>query len=208
MIRRVGEHMLRHIKHYLPAYILFFMVFFCGFIIGIFSIYSLENTQTLEMKNFLDQLFNGFAHTDINSAQEVKNNLIFNGSFILVIWFLGLSVIGVPLILPVLFYKGYTLGFCIAFILANQPAPGLLVLLLSIIPQALVILPLIFLGALAASLFSLRIIRGYGGAVSQFLESFGSYSIRFVALFSGIFVCALFEGYLSPLILKVIFNII
>lgn len=197
-----------HVKHHLAAYIFLFVVFIAGFITGITAIFSLGSSEALEINTFLSNLLKGLPDANINNALEIKNALMFNGGLLFLIWFSGLSVIGVPLILPIIFYKGYTLGFSIAFILSYQLAPGLLIVVFSILPQTMIFLPLMLIGGMQAALFSLNLIRGFRGVLGEFIKSIGNYSLRFSVLFSGVIISALFQGYFSPLILKLILNII
>lgn len=53
------------------------------------------------------------------------------------LWFLGLTVIGFPLILAFVWFRGFSLGFTVSFLLHDRAGAGILITIMSILPQNL-----------------------------------------------------------------------
>ncbi|MGI6469013.1 MAG: stage II sporulation protein M [Syntrophomonadaceae bacterium] len=86
--------------------------------------------------------------------------LLNQGRFILAIWALGLTVIGIPLILAVVFMRGFSLGFTAGFLFQEKAAQGVLLTFISLLPQNLIYVPVLLIASVIAVDFSLYIVRG------------------------------------------------
>jgi stage II sporulation protein M len=75
------------------------------------------------------------------------------------LWLLGLSVIGAPLIAAVIFLRGFTLGFVFGFLIDDLGIRGAALALAALLPQNLVSIPGVLLCAVGAIGFSAEIVR-------------------------------------------------
>jgi len=111
-------------------------------------------------------------------------------------------VIGVPLILAVVFLRGYALGFTVGFLVQQKGGAGVIMSILSILPQNLVYIPLLIIWAVIAVNFSSYLIgRHPGAALGKTLINYSLLLAVFLVLFTaGAFI----EAYLSPWFLSLI----
>lgn len=116
--------------------IFFGVIFIIALISGsIFSVILNENDKLL----VTNHLVNFFKNIDkINYFNEFKGSIIINYCFIMLIWFLGFSVIGIPLMLFFYFIKSFIIGFSIGSILINYKLKGILMSLFYILPHTLI----------------------------------------------------------------------
>jgi stage II sporulation protein M len=127
--------------------------------------------------------------------------------FLLELAFLGLSLLGLPLLLTLLFVRGFYWGFSFCCLIRAEPwLAGYLKAFLTMVPHNLIALPVILLMACAASNFSIQILQGQweGDRLNRsffhsFLGQFGNYLLltAFLVLFS--LGASLIETYLTPL---------
>ncbi len=69
--------------------------------------------------------------------EAIKNNI----TLIIAIWFLGLTMIGIPVILIIDVIKGFTIGFTTSFIVNGLGMKGIWMSLLGVLPQNLIYIP-------------------------------------------------------------------
>ena len=134
-------------------------------------------------------------------VSSLKNNLV----LLLVILLSGLSVVGFPAALIALTYKGLAIGFSAALLIDNMDLTGIAVTLASILPQNLLILPGLLLGALAALFFALESIRQRGQGIRKNLASgSGPYLLMFLPAALLVLAGSFIESALCPVLIRLI----
>ena len=155
-------------------------------------------------------------NTTLNSffTQIDKNNINYTSSFInsflsytlsgLFIWILGISVIGIPIILIFLFYKSFILGFSISSLIYFYKLKGIIAAIIYIIPLLFSLLVFIIL-----SFFSIR----YSKKLIKVIFYKQDYTFRSLTrkylkvLIIGeicLIICSLIETFLIPELLKLV----
>lgn len=194
----------QYVREHISLYIFTVVLFVMGLIFGSYIISSLSLTQKQEIITsissfFLDISTDQWLNTQVSFTQVLFENLKYLG----LLWFLGLSVIGIPLIFIIIFMKGFVVGFTISFLISELQWKGLVFSLISIIPQNLIIVPVFIIAGVAGTGFSLSLIRSRGkNKMIKFQHSFLSYS-SFILILGGILLIASgFETYISPYLIK------
>lgn len=187
-------------------YILTLLLFLLGVAAGSFGVLILSPEQQKELAAFIDQYLTGLENVDDLDPSLLAQDAVFeNIKIIGLIWFLGLTVIGIPLILALVFLQGFVLGFTAGFLIAQKEALGLLLALFSILPQNILNIPALVIGSVSALSFSIWLIKGrFRGQQVSFGHKFLVYcSIMFLVALA---VCAggLVEAYFSPVFMKLI----
>ena len=109
-----------HFREYSSIYLFVVVLFLMGVIFGAVIVNSLSFTQKEDLFYYLSQFFGQAAKGEANVARDLFLQSFFhNSKFIGLIWILGISIIGLPVILIMLFIKGVTVGFTVGF-LVNQ----------------------------------------------------------------------------------------
>jgi len=209
--RKPFNHQLQtYVKAHFSLYIFTIILFIMGLIFGSFIVHSLSTVQKEEMVTYLSHFFH-----DINTNQQIttpfalKQMLYEHIKYLALFWFLGLSIIGMPLIFLLIFMKGFVIGFTISFLISGLKWKGLLFSLVSIIPQNLIIVPVYLMAGVAGILFSMSLIRSRGRKkTSNYHPSFLSYTGFIMILFAILFIAAGFEAYISPLLMKQVSGLI
>ena len=177
------------------------VVFLVGTIAGGMSVGSLNALGKEELSQYLQQLLSGLAVEGVspsNGWYQVILNDVFRTAGLM--WLLGLSVIGVPLIAAVVFFRGFVLGFTMRFLIEDLLLRGAALAIIALVPQNLFLVPGLIcaaVGAIAFSLALLRIVlgRSLGANVYHHLRTEGS-----ITLIGCIFLLAggLLESCVSP----------
>lgn len=120
----------------------------------------------------------------------------FNLKTAIAIWLLGLSAAGIPLIMAVLFVRGFVVGFSIGFLVYQGGGGGLAFALTSILPANLVAVPALFaLGAVGCAFVLFQRERGGNLSRSQFWQEFARYSTLSGGLAAVLLLASALDGY-------------
>lgn len=152
----------------------------------------------LEVERFLLQA--GWLEIDYSlAARDVLLN-----DFILLaaIYLLGLTIIGIPFVLVILFIRGFALGFAIDFLITGESVQGTVLVLAAVLPQNILMVPALLLAAAGAVSFACLLAKRFHNSNIQVWPGFIAYSgVMIVA--AVCFACAgLLEVYLTPLLIK------
>ncbi|MBU8879198.1 stage II sporulation protein M [Bacillus sp. FJAT-29790] len=201
----VANHFREHSSIYLFVIVLFLM----GVIFGAVVVNSLSFTQKEDLFYYLSQFFGQVSNEKVAEANDLfKMSFFHNTKFIGLIWILGISIIGLPIILILLFMKGMVVGFTVGFLVNQMGWDGFLLSFVSVLPQNLIIIPIFIVSSTLAVSFSLKMIsRQFMKKVGQpMMPLFGRYMIAFA--FAVIFLCAAagIEAFISPVLMKSVVN--
>ncbi len=137
----------QHILNNKKEYIIISLVFVCSIFLGVFFINNINETQSNEITSYFSGSINELKQNhDLQIMIILKNNIIKNIALAIALWFLGTTIIGVPIVLGIIAYRGFCLGYTIAIsILAFGNVKGI-----SFILAALVLHNIFFIPAIIA----------------------------------------------------------
>lgn len=143
----IAENIITYFKEYLIVTIFFII----GIIIGVIFVNNLSTNQSSEVNTyitvFLDTLKNGF---QLEYVELLKNSLLQNLILVLLLWFVGATLIGMPLVFAIIMFRGFCLGYTIsALIYVLGISKGILFVILELFLQNIIFIPAII--ALAVS---------------------------------------------------------
>lgn len=128
-------------------FIVIITLFCIGIAIGIFFINNSNEVQTKEINSHIDSLINNIKNSeDINKLEllflSVKQNVL----FIMLIWFLGCTIVGGIFIYIAIIYKGFSIGYTISAIIATLGVKnGTIFALISLFMQNIIFLTAFFI---------------------------------------------------------------
>lgn len=176
---------------------------------GAFYITILNKTDQSLVKTSINEFFNNINNNNLNYIASLKNIILTNVGFIIVIWLLGISVIGIPIIIFLFFSKAFVIGFSISSIIFNYKLKGTLLSLFYIFPHHIInIYIYIILIAYAISL-SFKIIESIIKRKSiDFKVVMNKYLYVLLVSLIVIVITSLFEIFAMPAILKIILSLV
>ena len=78
--------------------------------------------------------------TSINYIKSLSSSCFINIAYLLLIWLLGISLIGFPIIVIILFFKSFIIGFSVSSIIMKYGLKGLFGSFLYVFPHQIVML--------------------------------------------------------------------
>lgn len=150
------------------------------------------------LSNFVCEINSGY-----DSLILLKNGIINNYVFASLIWVLGVSIIGIPIILFLLFFKSFIFGFSISSIIINFGFKGILLSFVYIFPHQVINLLLFCLITYYSLVFSINLI--------FLIFKKNSFNIRgsFFKYFKIFLIClfifllsSLYDSFINPIVLR------
>lgn len=205
MIKALLKLWLNHLRNHPLLYIITIFMFIVGSSFGAFAVTTLNEFQIQELISYFDFFLKGLTNWNINSMVVAQDAILNNLKFIFLTWALGLTVIGIPIILLIVAFKGFIMGFTVGFLILEKGLAGLLMSIFAILPQNFFYVPSLIICAVAAITFSLYLLRGTMGW-KKFSISHLFFNYILLLLFFCFFtiIGGLFEGYIAPLTMKII----
>ena len=180
-----------------------------GIITGsIFMVVLNKNDKETVLKAIKD-FFENLMNNEFNFTTTFKNTIISNFLFSLIIWIIGISVVGVLVVIFIVFYKSFTLGFTIASIIYTYSIKGCLIALLYIFPHMVInILILLYLSSYSIKL-SIILIKSILRKDSFNFKSFiNNYLKIYLITLIVLIMSSLYESFIAPVLLRYFMNLL
>lgn len=199
-------HPIRHaLKDQTPLYVFVSVLFLMGVVFGALMVNALTLEQQQDISRFLGDFFlsineGGSEFQPMTFWQVAGLHLKWLG----LIWLLGLSVIGLPVILILDFLKGVLIGFTVGYLVGQYTWKGLLFSLVSVAPHNLIVIPALLIASVAAVSFSLNIIRSrvLMSRPGQATRPFLSYTGLTLAMAVALLAISSFETWVTPVMMS------
>ncbi len=209
MKKRLYQSAAASFREHSSIFLFIVVLFLMGVIFGAIVVNSMSFSQKEDLFYYISQFFG-----QVSEGKSAENNDLFlqsffhNSKFIGLMWVLGISIIGLPVILILLFLKGMVVGFTVGFLVSQMGWNGFMLALVSIMPQNLIIIPVFIIMAALSVIFSMRMIkRQFMKKYAQpILPFFKRYIFAFIAAVIFISAASGIEAYLSPWLMKSIMH--
>ena len=180
------------------------IVLVLGLLFGSIFITILSNNDKKELLENVSNYFNYYQNITFQDKLNIfKESFVKNLIYFILIWIFGISIIGLPIILIMLFYKCFILGFSISSIFAKYKLSGLYKIIIYIFPSRIILLILsIFLAVISINL-SIKLIKS---CIKKKAFNFNTYMGKyFLSLLVCIIACvlsSLFDAFIMPILLN------
>ncbi len=198
-----------HLEENRTIYVFTTVLFLIGIVFGAIVVNSLSLTQKHDLYMYLNQFFG-----HVQEGELAQSSAIFSQSFAHyakyfgLMWILGLSIIGLPVILILLFLKGVVVGFTVGFLVNQMGMSGFFLSFVSIMPQNFILVPAFIIVGTASISFCLKMVR------QQFMKrtnmpifpQFLKYSLLILCVGSALAFASAFEAYVSPVLMRLVID--
>lgn len=137
------------------SYFIVIIIFTVGIFLGVMFINQTENKTEIEkyINTYVDEtkvLQNGDYLGELQ--KDIKNNII----LVLLLWFAGTTIIGLPIVLGIILFRGFCLGYTIAscvYVLGKMK--GIIFIIITVFLQNIIFIPaLMVLGVSSIKLYT------------------------------------------------------
>ena len=202
--KKVFAHMKRiNIK---KSGFLFMIAILISFLFGtlFLSLLSLESREVI--KESLDAFFLATVQNDLDIPSGLRNSLMNSVGINLFIWILGISIIGIPIILFITCFKSFTIGFSLSSILYFYGFRGIILGLIYILPSIVNIF-IFIITSYFAIFFSIQLFSYLFLKKEKPLKTMTKKYIKILAISTILFtLSSLFEIFILPILLRAVIN--
>ena len=133
------------VKNNIKEYIIITLIFLIGIFLGVMFVNNLEEEQKTEIISYVNTYIEAFKQSDSsNNIILLQNNIKDNIIITLLIWFVGSTIIGIPIVFGIIAFRGFCLGYTISSItVVFGVAKGIVFTAISIIMQNILFIPAI-----------------------------------------------------------------
>lgn len=141
----IKEAILRHLYDNIKLYLIVIIILIIGITVGVVFINNINADGAGEIKNyitdFINQLKQGY-HVD--TGELLRKSLSDNLILIVTMWLLGSTVVGIPIVLGIVLFRGFCIGYSLSAIIASLGVQkGILFFLTTMFLQNLIFIPVI-----------------------------------------------------------------
>lgn len=153
----LSELIAEYFRRRLPLLLGVVSLFLVGIVFGALAVQTLSGPQREDLSTYLQNFYTTLPQelAVVNRQQIARQGMADN---ILkttgLMWLLGLTVIGAPFILGVIFLRGFVIGFTVGFIVEELIYRGVALAIASIFPHHILSVPAIILAGVATISFS------------------------------------------------------
>lgn len=188
---------LGYINENIKIYAIVTLMFLIGWVIGIMFVNNSQEVQQEQINGYINTFIQGIkSDAEISKPEILKNSILSNLGITVLLWFLGSTVIGMPLIYIVILYKGYSIGCTISAIVASLgTGKGIVFILSTMLLQSIIYIPCLLSLAVSGVKLYKQIMedRRTENIKIQILR----HSIFCVFIFLMLVIAALIETYIS-----------
>ncbi len=205
MLNNLNDIARRHLAQNLWVYTIILFMFIVGVSLGALTVNTLDDATREDAKTYIEGFLNIAANNEISQSSILRQSIKFNLYFSVLVLFSGLFYLGVVLVPVLAAFRGYCIGFTVAFLTQSMGSNGFYLALASVLPQNLIYVPVIIILCACAlnqafSIFRNKYFRKYSGIPGQISAYIISIAILFVLFVAGSIV----ESYITSTVIKLI----
>lgn len=205
------KNLANYIRSNIVGYFFMLLVFIGGVVIGALAVKTLPDPQKTELISYLQIFFQGFTVWTAESwgSTDLFANVVFNHlKTIGLIWLLGFTIVGMPLVWFIVFTRGFVVGFTVGFLINEYIMKGLAFALAAVLPHSLLSVPAVIVTGVSATSFSLWLARKQRNAKTTVGYEAIGYSVLCLSMLLVLFLAAVVEVYISPLFMKFVVSML
>ena len=186
-------------------FVFLFVLMLMGIIAGSIFTTILNSSDKELVINHLNEFIDNINNNKLDYLFALKNNLITNISYVILIWLLGISVIGLPIIIIMFFTKCFILGFSVGAILTTFKLKGILVSLVYVFPGQVISLLFLLLLMMYSMSFTFKMIYAILKKKSiDFKLIMNKYFKILLIVLGVVILMSLYDTYLMPRLIKLL----
>lgn len=202
MLNRLRGFFAASLRQSWHVYLAVLTVFVSGVAAGVYGVEKMGAEQMQELGGYVARFLQQAGLIEVDYQAVLKSALYNDLIVILAVYALGLTVIGIPVMLGIIFLRGFTLGFAVSFLAGQKNLQGIILVCAAVLPQNLLFVPALLMGGVASLSFAIILARRFFNSRVAVWPGFVAYS-GLTVLIAACSACAgLVEVYFTPLAVK------
>ena len=141
----VKDLIIRHLYDNFKLYLIVIIIFIIGIVAGVIFINNVNGEQATEIQNYITEFINLLKQDyHIDTGLLLKKSLSDNLILIITMWLLGSTVIGIPIVMGIVLFRGFCIGYSVSAIIATLGVQkGILFFTVTMLLHNLIFIPVI-----------------------------------------------------------------
>ena len=141
----IKDFILRNIHDNLKSYLIVIILFIIGIVAGVIFINNTNETQGAEIQGYINNFISSLKQDyHIDKMELLKSSLWDNFILIISMWFIGSTVVGIPIVFGIVIFRGFCIGYAVSSAIAVLGAQkGIIFLLTTMFLQNIIFIPVI-----------------------------------------------------------------
>lgn len=189
-------------KTHATIYIFMIILFLTGIIFGAIVVNSMGFEQRTDLFFYVERFFGYLTNENTIANNDIlKESYVYHARYLFLLFILGLSVIGLPIVWILIFLKGLVVGFSVGFIVNQLGLKGFLLATLSIAPQNILVIPIYIIAGSLSMIFTLGLLNKLFARKVSFSQPVLHPFVKYVSVFAILLLLsaipALIEAYVA-----------
>lgn len=185
------------------SYLFLFILVLIGVITGCIFFNTINNNDKVLVVTKISDFMSNIKNNNLNHTEVLKTSLITNLSMVIIMWLLGISIIGCFINVFITYLKGFIFGFIISGILYTYKSIGLIGIITYTFPHyfinIIVVIVMTYFSLNISKVLLKSIIQKQSVNLSTIMKKY--YKILLFSICT-IIISSLFETFISPYIIK------
>lgn len=184
-------------------------VLFLGVISGAIFANIIEINDRNLVINKIELLISNIDKQNINSLLAFKNSILTNLSYSLIIWILGMTILGILVNVFLVYMKGFVFGFSLSAFIITYSYKGIVLSIIYTLFGQLLNLLVIMILSIYSIMFTVNLIKQIfkNNHNMSILRFFKNYSLIFIITIVISIISSLSESFLFPAFVKMIIKL-
>ena len=141
----VKDLIIRHLYDNFKLYLIVIIIFIIGIVAGVIFINNVNGDQATEIQNYITEFINLLKQDyHIDTGLLLKKSLSDNLILIITMWLLGSTVIGIQIVMGIVLFRGFCIGYSVSAIIATLGVQkGILFFVVTMLLHNLIFIPVI-----------------------------------------------------------------
>ena len=201
----LNDSIRRHLADNIWIYLIVIFSFILGISLGALAVNNIDEAAKTDAIIYLEGFLDLTNQNQLQSEAILKQSIKYNFYYAMILFFSGAAYIGIIVIPMLVAFRGFCIGFSIAFLTKNVGSNGFLLSLGSVLPQNLIFVPVIIVMGVTGFNYSLWALRyKYFKKSAVVPRIFAAYALSMLVLFILLVAGSIVEAYITSLIVRAI----
>lgn len=193
----------KHLADNIWIYAVTVFIFILGISLGAVTVNNIDEVSKIDAKTYIEGFLELTSRNELETTYILKQSIKFNLYFYLALFFSGLIYLGIIAVPLLIAFRGFCIGFSIAFLTGNFGSNGFVFSIGSVLPQNIIYVPVIIIMGVLGLNYSLWIFRNkYFKKYGSIQSPFATYAFSMLVLFILLIAGCIIEAYITSLIVK------
>lgn len=196
---KLGSGLSRHFQESMWLYVVSLLCLFTGIVLGVYTVKYMGEMERQDLISYFLGFKNNIGSIEVNNTAILIKSIKSNLPMLIIIWLVGITVIGIPIVLIIDIIKGFSFGFTLTFVLYSMGYKGIWFIFLSIIPQNIIYIPCIIVASVLSMRLSMMKLKDRVNKQVNYSKNYIlDYSVTFIILILVIILGCLYQAYITP----------